>query len=321
MRKNAIIILYIILYTPISAMSESKQQTLFSDADLKRLDEIYSEAKPTVVPTTTPTASPVATRVTPKWGPGVVSGPLVFVKPEYGDAKDQLLACTILVESKVFMQHAYKAWNESYRTGRRMVQKMLEADDEAHRVNATRLAERVYHKYLKWGAKRFSADVKHGSCFYTGEQCFDSRDRKIAYDPVFVAKMIEVAGPLASKIMTELHISEQCALRFADFIKLECTVEFLEDRSTRYADSFTSPFETEPEETDGDETDGDDELPELALDGETDDKDTEAAKSALLDAIADMVFMSMQGGQPMWGGAGDQGKSPFVSAMQAGGFF
>jgi hypothetical protein len=307
----------------MSTMSESKPtQTLFSDADLKRLDEIYSEAKP-VAAVVTPVASPVAAaRVVPKWGAGVVSGPLVFAKPEYGDAKDQLLACTILVESKVFMQHAYKAWNESYRTGRRMVQKMLEADDEAHRINATRLAERVYHKFLKWGPKRFSADVKHGACFYTGDKCFDSRDRKIAYDPVFIVKLIEVAGPLASKIMTELHISEQCAVRFSDFIKIECTAEAMDDRTARYVDSYPSPFEVEQEqeeETDGDDTDGDDEVPELVTETETETADSlESAKSAMLDALADMVF-SFGMRQPSLGGLGEKGQSAFVNAMQGAG--
>lgn len=296
-------------------MSDSKQ-TFFSDADLKRLDEIYSEANSTVVPTTTPTAIPVATpvvpRVAPKWGPGVNSGTLVFVKPQYGDAQDQLLACTILVESKVFMEHANKAWHESYRTGRRMVQKMSDADDEAHRINAYRLAERVYHKYLKWGAKRFNTDFKHGSCFYTGLQCFDSRDRKIAYDPVFVAKMIEVAGPLASKIMTELHISRQCAVRFGAFIKLECTVESLEDSHTPQASSFE--IEAEETDNDDDETDGDDDLPDFV--DELSEPNNTYSISIMLDDLAASMFGIPTGNTP-WMGPGNQGKSAFATAMLA----
>ena len=164
-----------------------------------------------------------------KWGPAVVSTNLQFVEPEYGDAKDQLLACNILIESTLFLTMAPKAWFQSFSTGLRMIRIMQQADDKAHDTNAQLLAERVYHKYLKWGSQRFSADPKQGSCFYTGEPCCDSRDRKVSYDPVFIAKLFEVAGPLACKIMTELHIGLPSARRFVDFIKLD----FHEDDITR----------------------------------------------------------------------------------------
>ena len=95
-----------------------------------------------------------------------------------------------------------------------------EAKDAAHLTNARRLAERVVHKFHKWGPVRFGTTSTCQSCFYTGRPAIDSASNPITYDPIFEAQVREVAGSEADTILNSLHIGSQSAERFRDFIKV-----------------------------------------------------------------------------------------------------
>ena len=92
------------------------------------------------------------------------------------------------------------------------------AEDMAHETNSRLLAERVVHKFKKWGPVRFGSTDRCKRCFYTGSERVDSNDNPITYDAVFEAKLRELAGLEADQIVDNLHIGKISAKRFNKFI-------------------------------------------------------------------------------------------------------
>ena len=122
------------------------------------------------------------------------------------------------------------AWLNNQLEGLKLVVK--NAVDRAHETNSRVLAERVVHKFKKWGPVRFGCSDRCKRCFYTGYERVDSNDNPVTYDPVFEAKLRELAGSEADKILDNLHIGQASAQRFHEFIhvsNLESSSSLTED--------------------------------------------------------------------------------------------
>jgi len=95
------------------------------------------------------------------------------------------------------------------------------AHKAAHERNARLLAERVIHKFQKWGPVRFGVTDRCKSDFYDGSARIDGPDNAIMFDPAFESQVRELAGVAgldADHILKNLHIGSACAQRFVDFI-------------------------------------------------------------------------------------------------------
>jgi hypothetical protein len=101
------------------------------------------------------------------------------------------------------------------------------ATQNARETNARRLAERVIHKYRKWGPVRFGEDEINKNCFYTGDQRVDNDGNPIQFDELFRNWVCHLAQnstekgipvPDGETILANLHIGYASAVRFADFI-------------------------------------------------------------------------------------------------------
>lgn len=94
----------------------------------------------------------------------------------------------------------------------------------AHETNAKLLAERIVHKFNKWGPVRFGLTEQCQRCFYTGDKHIDSKDNPITLDPVLEAKIRELSGDKANVIINNLHIGAVSAKRFSAFIHVNIPV-------------------------------------------------------------------------------------------------
>lgn len=104
-------------------------------------------------------------------------------------------------------------------------QTVQQAKDDAHRINARLLAERVVHKFKKWGPVRFGRTPRCQRCFYTGQTAIDSQDNPLTFDKVFEDQLRELAGADADQILANLHIGPTSAKRFCNFIHVKEEVD------------------------------------------------------------------------------------------------
>jgi hypothetical protein len=92
---------------------------------------------------------------------------------------------------------------------------------EVHERNARLLAERVIHKFQKWGPFRFGENEHYKSDFYDGSSRIDTDDNPITFDLSFETQVRELAtqaGLDRDQVLTNLHIGRTCAQRFSEFI-------------------------------------------------------------------------------------------------------
>ncbi len=102
--------------------------------------------------------------------------------------------------------------------------KLVNAKSEAHATNAKRLAERVIHKFQKWGPVRFGSTEVCRNDFYDGSKRVDSVGNPITFDPVFVdyvRQLAKQAGLDAMVVLDNLHVGNASGVRFADFIQVK----------------------------------------------------------------------------------------------------
>jgi hypothetical protein len=101
------------------------------------------------------------------------------------------------------------------------VEKLCERE---HEVNAYLLAERVVHKFMKWGPVRFGLTPACQNDFYDGSHAIDSLDNPVRFEPVFRTQVLKLARKYklnGDQILRNLHIGANSAKRFAEFIDVE----------------------------------------------------------------------------------------------------
>jgi len=132
--------------------------------------------------------------------------------------------------------------------------KIAAAQQQCHERNARLLAERVIHKFQKWGPVRFGATERCQADFYDGSARIDGPDNAITLDPSFEAQVRELAetsGLDATQILTNLHIGRTCAARFQEFIHV--TIPDLPDLIDSSSDDDTDEHQESDNESDSDE--------------------------------------------------------------------
>ncbi len=95
-----------------------------------------------------------------------------------------------------------------------------------HQNNAYLLAERVVHKFKKWGPVRFGVNPNCQRDFYDGTLPVNSNDNLVHFEPIFRHEVNQVAfqsGLSGEYILSHLHIGLESLHRFQDFMAVEIT--------------------------------------------------------------------------------------------------
>ncbi len=144
-----------------------------------------------------------------------------------------------------------------------------------HETNAYLLAERVIHKFVKWGPVRFGLTPLCQNDFYDGSRAINSLDNPVRFEPVFrnfVMKLARKAGLNGDQILRNLHIGLHSAQRFSEFIDVDIPV-IVDEEEDDDCDCFLCTQDSEDSSDDSDE-----DLPELDEDSEADSEDEKIAQ-------------------------------------------
>ena len=145
------------------------------------------------------------------------SGHLVFASHTVDSKITRLIEACVLVQSQSPPNEVAKWLSEKLVE---LTNSITQAALATHRANARLLAERVLHKFRKWGPVRFGSTPSCQRCFYTGNEAVDSKHNAITFDPVFESELRQVAPNEADTILQNLHIGQASAARFRDFISV-----------------------------------------------------------------------------------------------------
>ena len=131
------------------------------------------------------------------------------------------------------------------------------AHKAVHERNARLLAERVIHKFQKWGPVRFGATDRCKSDFYDGSVRIDGPDNEITFDPAFEVQVRELAGVAgldADNVLKNLHIGRACAQRFIEFIHVPAPPHHSDDEEEEKSDDEVPPLEDSSDDEEGEES-------------------------------------------------------------------
>lgn len=98
--------------------------------------------------------------------------------------------------------------------------------------NARLLAERVIHKFRKWGPVRFGLKPDCRRDFYNGTSALDTLDNPVKFDSVFegeIRKQCVAAGVDADLLLPHIHLGAVSIVRFKEFMTLTTEVKLTRD--------------------------------------------------------------------------------------------
>jgi hypothetical protein len=143
------------------------------------------------------------------------------------------------------------------------IEQMMERE---HQTNAYLLAERVVHKFVKWGPVRFGYTPKCQNDFYDGSRPINSLDNPVRFEPVFrnlVMKLARDAELNGDQILRNLHLGLASAKRFSEFMDVEFPYDLDQDVDDEDeeadCDCFLCTQESESEDSDDTDSEADSE--------------------------------------------------------------
>jgi hypothetical protein len=190
--------------------------------DEKSAEASSSSAAPAPAPVVREAPKPVVQEQNPYFfrpTHGFTSHHLTFLRPDV--SKSQRVIATVTAILALNPPEETKAWVESEIKKAEESKSQVVAETKV--TNARLLAERVVHKFRKWGPVRFGLTPSCRRDFYNGTSPVDTLDNPLKFDPIFeseLRKQTVAAGLDADLLMPHIHLGVVSLARFKEFMTL-----------------------------------------------------------------------------------------------------